>query len=149
MKNLLSIILLSTLIISCDEETPKEAPNPKTINKYADLNRITGIKPHIAFTTISASWGLNCHGQVAKSDVGLLTNTGKYHNIQKDNILEKVRMICEDESGCYFDPRYLGNKPAPNCNNDITITYRCYSYDNEHSKTFTDGQIVDINCKQN
>ncbi|MDX1974472.1 MAG: hypothetical protein SFT92_02225 [Rickettsiales bacterium] len=120
-----------------------KAPAAKTVQQTSGYQVIA----------VNASWGLNCK----KSLELWQQETGKtyadYENYAKsfapNNVLEAVKFHCNGKQICQFDvnDQSLGPDPAPSCMKELSIVYRCFSYDRAKSLV-SHGEPVTINCAQ-
>lgn len=105
----------------------------------------------------SASWGLNCNSlyeiykQHAASETGTDPDSPSAKappvRIPADNVLEKVRAMCDAKQACTLtaNTETMGEVFA-DCSKDLDVSWRCFNYDKLHSKHVHHGGTIEIDC---
>lgn len=114
-------------------------------------------------TISKATWGLNClkepkqssHSQSNNAPSGRAddpfwkTSQNKPIIINENNVLSRVKALCDKRLICRIQPnsKALGPDPAPNCSKTLDVEYRCFNYDRPWYAQATKEPLV-INCNR-
>lgn len=84
-----------------------------------------------------AWWGENC----------LKRDKGKQPMPKEVDVTSQIEGPCNQQERCslHMDKLALGD-PYPNCAEELTVSYRCFSYDKLRSVTYNAGDLVELNC---
>lgn len=97
-----------------------------------------------------ASWGLNCQDAPLK-DPNAALSPQKRSDIKKNNVLERVRRMCDGQVTCQFkaDKATLGDvAPDRRCSPELSLIYRCYELDRPWQIRAENRQQVVFSCRQ-
>lgn len=104
---------------------------------------------------IRADWGLNCHGKKYKVSPSVtlgISEEGVYdtpfYEVAKNNAFARVEEICKDQTSCTLEAKsdFLGFDPAEGCKKELTVEYRCFSYDTPWIKKARQNQRIIVDC---
>ena len=100
---------------------------------------------------VHASWGLNCRS-AGKSPAPQSEGFAPTENqavIAEDNVLATVSSLCNNKLDCAFtiNTETLGKDPAPNCDKELTVEYRCFNYDRPWTIKSA-SRSISIDCNQ-
>lgn len=129
-------------------------PDPKHIV-------VTQVIDPIHITMVEASWGLNCNRyieqQLKKSAFGSSALAGDAASdskespalamIKQNNVLTILQTLCDKKTQCQLTARndILGN-PYTDCSKELTVAWRCFSYDKLHEKTINENNSFTLSC---
>lgn len=107
----------------------------------------------------SASWGLNCNSlydlyrqRAASStpDPAQEVNTAPPVRISVNNVLEKVKGLCDAQEQCTLEATSSAmGEIFSDCSKELEVTWRCFNYDKLHTKKVSNGDTIEIDCKSN
>ena len=108
-----------------------------------------------AIEIVRASWGLNCPAGTRDSHsegvTGFMEGRSNPPSVRENNILEVVSALCNLKPQCsiHNSPQTFGSDPAPDCiEKEISIEYRCFSYDRPWPLTIASHETGVIDCLQ-
>lgn len=102
-----------------------------------DLTAAHDNAPMHTVEIVRASWGLNC-GEASAARPGDAVPAGPFSRenappaLRENNILQVISALCNGKPECAIrnSPDALGGDFAPECTDkEITVEYRCFSYD--------------------
>ncbi len=105
---------------------------------------------------IRAHWGRNCHGQKRQASPAVamgISEQGAYeaplYEVAENNAYKPVAETCDRQRYCELEAKteFLGFDPAPNCRKELTVEYRCFSYDTPWVKKAAQNQDLRIDCQ--
>jgi hypothetical protein len=113
-----------------------------------------------AINIYSATWGDNCNGEIAdanskrqaapltKSDIA--AESKMLTPVQPNNVLVPVSTACNSLSSCTIavNSAVLGVEPFEKCYKQLTVTYRCFSYDRLATAQANQGKLLTIDCHE-
>ncbi len=99
----------------------------------------------------SASYGLNCTPSNPPNSTDALSSQTQPVTAQENNALTQVTALCDTRYTCQFNVTAagVGFDPAPECDKDISVNYRCFSYDVIHNISAHAGETLQIDCSAN
>ena len=116
-----------------------------------------GVVDQTQYISISqASWGRNCDGQTASltaSEKIGITESGmdgtERYMVPENNALPLVAEKCAKQTACDLTATVnaLGFDPAPGCNKELLVQYRCFSYDVTRTKRLTYRASGRLDCR--
>lgn len=115
--------------------------------------------PNFQLTIVTASWGLNCNAlysmykkheeEDAKRDQENVRPKAPAVIIQPDNVLDHTRGKCDKRSKCSL--RASADEFGDiftSCAKDLTVSWRCFSFDKLRTATVSSGDTIDIDCEK-
>jgi len=99
----------------------------------------------------SATWGENCNDFIQTQRDRLKNSpadTPVPEPVRKNNALRVVSSLCNGKETCQFTlaEESLGFDPAPQCDKNMELEYRCFLTDIAHSQPASYGESVYIDC---
>ncbi len=95
---------------------------------------------------LSATYGGNCNGRRISDTYGLQTD--QVITVPTDNVLEKLQKGCNGKKICRFN---VGSKifgdPAPGCRKELTISFRCQTYDLPRQYFSAEQKTATLDCR--
>lgn len=114
-----------------------------------------GSSPY-AIQIVRASYGLNClynYGRAPAAatpdSLPAAENSADLPPLRENNVLERLSAFCNLKTRCPLksDPAWLGFNPAPGCyNKQLSVEYRCFSYDRLRHKILEVNEASEIAC---
>lgn len=147
-NHILLVFMVGLIVLLMWQFMPKpEAPPEEQIEETIDTGDYVRIH--------SASWGLNCIDPAAQGHTdALLAKDDKVMKLRRDNVLSFVSKQCNGKDSCEvmnspatFDASDDKN-PQKNCEKDLEIEYRCFTFDRLWKKVSGHREPVKIECKR-